>query len=399
MGFDVNYRYYCYAKKMINMKRIFTAFLTVALAITTNAQEKSSGYKFETVVDLKTTPVKSQGITGTCWSFSTSSYLESEILRLTGKTVDLSEMYNARIAYPEKARNFISRNGKAQFSEGGLNHDVMNIVREHGLVTEDAYGGKLVNKNRYDHAELAHMLEAYLKALLDKKGGSLSPVWMNGFEGILDAYLGDIPEKFKFEGKEYTPQSFRDAMKINPDDYIEFTSFKAHPYNSKFILNISDNWANGSYYNLELKDYEDLVISALKNGYTVAIDSDVSDKGFSAKNGIAIVPAVSFNEMSAEQRAKLFVEPIDEVVVTPELRQQEFDNGNTTDDHLMHITGLLKDQNGNIYFRVKNSWGTKRVAHEGNVYFSESFFKLKSIAIMVHKDAVPKKLKKKLGIK
>ena len=381
------------------MKKIFIAFLSVAFAVTVNAQENSSEYKFESIADLEATSVKSQGKTGTCWSFSTSSFIESEILRISGKTVDLSEMFNARMVYPEKALNFVGRQGKAQFSEGSLNHDVMKVIKLHGMVTEDAYQGKIVNEKRYDHAELASVLEAYVKAISKNKGESLSKVWLEGFEAVLDTYLGKIPTEFTYEGKKYTPESFRDALKINPDDYIEFTSFDAYPYNTQVVLNIPDNWANGAYYNLELNEYQELVIHALKEGYTVAIDSDVSEKTFSARDGMAIIPAMSIAEMSAEEKSKLFKEPVTEQIITPEFRQQEFNNLNTTDDHLMHITGLLKDQNGTMYFRVKNSWGTSGMKHEGNVYFSEAFFKLKSISVMMHKDAIPNKLKKKLGIK
>ena len=381
------------------MKKLFSALLFVAFALTVNAQEKSSEFKFETIADLEATSIKSQGITGTCWSFSTSSFIESEILRLNGKTVDLSEMYNARMVYPEKALNYVGRQGKAQFSEGSLNHDVMKIIKLHGLVPEDAYQGKIVNEKRYDHAELASVLEAYVKAISSNKAGSLSNVWLEGFEAVLDTYLGEVPTEFTYEGKKYTPESFRDALKINADNYIEFTSFDAYPYNTQVVLNIPDNWANGVYYNLELNEYQDLVVNALKNGYTVAIDADVSEKTFSARDGMAIIPAANIKEMSSDEKSKLFKEPVTEKVITPEFRQQEFNNLNTTDDHLMHITGLLKDQNGTMYFRVKNSWGTNGMGHEGNVYFSEAFFKLKSISVMMHKDAVPKKLKKKLGIK
>ena len=381
------------------MNKILTAILSTAFALTVNAQEKQSEYKFETVYDIPVTSVKSQGQTGTCWSFSTTSFIEAEILRETGKNVDLSEMYNARMVYPWKAQNFVGRQGNAQFSEGGLNHDAMRVVREYGIVTEDAYHGHIVDSTKYNHAELAYLLGVYVKAIAENKGGKLSNVWLDGFEAILDTYLGEVPEDFTFEGKKYTPASFRDAMKIDADNYVQFTSFDAYPYNSKVVLNMPDNWANGSYYNLELDDYKNLVVEALKKGYTVTIDADVSENTFNARKGLAIVPEKDLKEMSADEKAKLFKEPITEKVITPEFRQQEFDNLNTTDDHLMHITGLLKDQNGTLYFRVKNSWGTKRVAHEGNVYFSEAFFKLKSISVMMHKDAVPNKLKKKLGIK
>jgi len=381
------------------MKNLSVAFLSLAFVLTINAQEKTSEYIFETIADLDATEIKSQGRTGTCWSFSTVSFIESEILRISGKTVDLSEMFYARMVYPEKAKNFVGRQGKAQFSEGGLNHDVMKIISKYGMITEDAYQGKIVNKKRYDHAELASVLEAYVTAISKNKGGSLSTVWLEGFEAVLDTYMGKVPEKFTFEGKKYTPSSFRDAMKINADNYIEFTSFDAYSYNQQVVLNIPDNWANGAYYNLELEEYQNLVVHALKEGYTVTIDADVSEKTFSSKNGIAIIPATNLKEMSEDEKTKLFKEPITEKFITPKFRQQEFNNYNTTDDHLMHITGLLKDQNGTMYFRVKNSWGTKGLGNNGNVYFSEAFFKLKSISVMIHKDAVPKKLKKRLGIK
>ena len=380
------------------MKKIISTALTLALAftITLNAQDKKSEYKFETIADTEATVVKSQGITGTCWSFSSVSFFESEVLRISGKSIDLSEMYNARMVYPEKAKNYVGRNGKARFSEGGLNHDVLKVIREKGIVTEEAYKGKLVNKNMYNHSELAPILESYVKAVSKNNGKHLSKLWLKGFEAILDAYLGDVPEKFSFEGKDYTPESFRDMLKIDADDYIEFTSFDAYEYNSKVILNIPDNWANGSYYNLELNDYQELVVNALKNGYSVAIDTDVSEKTFSSKYGIAIIPS---KELSSDEKTNMFINPVKEIDITPEYRQEEFDNYNTTDDHLMHITAILKDQNGTLYFKVKNSWGTNGQGHDGYVYFSESFFKLKSIAVMVHKDAVPKKIKKKLNIK
>ncbi|MEN8138635.1 MAG: C1 family peptidase [Bacteroidota bacterium] len=392
------------------MKKTISSLLALAFSLSIYAQSKAPaenitargttpGYTFETIADLDATEVKSQGRTGTCWSFSTSSFIESEILRISGKSVDLSEMYNARMVYPEKAKNYVGRQGKAQFSEGSLNHDVMKVIKEHGLITEEAYQGKIVNKNRYDHSELASVLEGYVNAVTKNESGSLSSIWLKGFEAVLDTYLGEIPESFKFEGKEYTPASFRDALKINPDDYLQFTSFKSYPYNSQVVLNIPDNWANGSYYNLELKEYQNLIEHALKEGYSVAIDADVSEKTFSSKQGMAIVPAMDLNEMDKEEKEILFKVPVTEKIITPEFRQQEFNNFNTTDDHLMHITGLLKDQNGTLYFRVKNSWGTEGQGHNGNVYFSESYLQLKSISVMMHKDAVPSKLKKKLGIK
>jgi len=380
------------------MKKIITLLLfSGSLAIF--AQDNSNNFNFTPVYELDETAVKSQGKTGTCWSFSTSSFLESEVLRISGKTIDLSEMYNARMVYPAKATNFVGRQGKAQFSQGSLNHDVMDVVRQYGIVTEEAYQGKIVNKSQYNHAELATVLTAYVEAIVKNKGGSISTVWFAGFEAVLDTYLGEIPEEFEFDGKKYSPSSFRDALKINADDYIEFTSFDAYPYNSTTVLNIPDNWSNGTYYNITLDDYQNLVEYALKNGYTVALDVDVSERTFSSKKGMAIIPEMEAKEMTAEEKKKLFVEPVTEKEITPEFRQQEFDSQNTTDDHLMHITGLLTDQNGTKYFKVKNSWGTERTGNEGHIYMSEAFFKLKSISVMIHKDAVPSNLKKKLNIK
>lgn len=383
--------------KISIMKKIIVLLLSIHF-ISLNAQNNTDEYQFKSIVEVDETAVKSQGNTGTCWSFSTSSFIESEILRITGKHVDLSEMYNARMVYPEKAKNFVGRQGKAQFSQGSLNHDVINIIRSYGLVPETDYQGKIVDKEKYNHAELAHILKAYVTAVIENKGGKLSTVWLAGFEAVLDTYLGKVPEKFTFENKEYTPSSFRDEMKIKADDYIEFTSFNAYSYNSQIILNIPDNWANGSYYNLSLKDYQSVVENALNNGYSVALDADVSEKYFSSYYGMAIVPEKDMNEMDKDERKQLFKNVIPEKTITPEYRQQEFDNQNTTDDHLMHITGILKDQNGTTYYKVKNSWGTDNKGNNGHIYFSEAFFQLKSISIMIHKDAISNTLKKKLNI-
>ena len=384
--------------KIYIMKKIIILLLSCNFLLLNAQENNTEEYQFTSIVDVDETAVKSQGKTGTCWSFSTSSFIESEILRLTGKRVDLSEMYNARIVYPEKAKNFVGRQGKTQFSQGSLNHDVINVIRNYGLVPEADYQGKIVDKEKYNHAELAHVLKAYVSAIVDNKGGKLSTVWLAGYEAVLDTYLGAIPETFTFENKTYTPIQFRDEMKIKAEDYIEFTSFNAYPLNSKIILNIPDNWANGSYYNVSLSDYQKVVEDALNNGYSVALDIDVSEKYFSSFYGMAIVPEKEMSEMGKEERKKLFKNVVAEKKITPDYRQQEFNNQNTTDDHLMHITGMLKDQNGVLYFKVKNSWGTENLGNEGHIYVSEAFFQLKSIAVMVHKDAVSKAIKKKVNI-
>ena len=344
------------------------------------------------MVDLDATDVISQGSTGTCWSFSTSSFLESEIIRLTGKKIDLSEMYNVRQTYPKKAWNYVMRQGKTQFSEGGLAHDVMNSVSEHGLVPLSSFSGLEEDATRHNHSEMIAVLKSVLSVYIDKPAKHLSPKWKEVTESILDVYLGKKVTSFNYQGKEYTPQSFLAMTKIKPEDYVSLTSFTHKPMYSEFILNIPDNFSNGSFYNIGLNDLISTIDNALKNGYTVELDCDVSEKTFSSKHGVAVIPKDKSKNVEA------MTSIVTEVIVTPELRQQEFENYNTTDDHLMHITGALKDQKGNKYYKVKNSWGknAEYVANDGYIYISEAYMKLKTISIMVHKDAISKDLKAKL---
>jgi bleomycin hydrolase len=361
------------------------------LVATAAAQE---AYKFTEMENLEATPVISQGRTGTCWSFSTSSFLESEIIRLTGKSINLSEMYTVRNTYPLKAQNFIMRQGKAQFGEGGLAHDVINSVREYGLVPQVTYSGLFTTEESYNHAEMDAVLEAIVKTYVENPGKKLSKKWPEVVDAVLDVYLGKNIKTFTHEGKQYTPQSFLEMTKINPKDYITITSFMHSPFYNKFILNIPDNWSNGIMYNVPLDDMIATIDNALRKGFTLALDCDVSEPSFSSKNGVAVVPKDSENIKKALQG----VYP--EMTISQEYRQDEFENYATTDDHLMHITGALKDQNGTKYYKVKNSWGSdeKRTANGGYVYFSEAYMRLKTISIMVHKDAVPRSTSKKLNI-
>ncbi len=373
------------------MKNLLFFFGIILSTLTITAQE---AYKFTTEIDLETTPVISQGRTGTCWSFSTSSFLESEIIRLTGKQINLSEMYQVRNTYPKKAENFVMRQGKAQFSEGGLAHDVINSVRDYGLVTQEAYSGLFAKEENHNHAELVAVLKSMLETYIDNPAKALSPKWKKAVSSVLDVYLGSNPKTFQFEGKQYTPESFLKMTKIAPEDYITITSFNHAPFYSKFILNIPDNWSNGSFYNVPLDEMISTIDNALENGFTVELDCDVSERTFSSKDGVAVIPEDSENNIKALQG----VYP--EKNITQEYRQAEFENYDTTDDHLMHITGLLRDQNGTKYYKVKNSWGTdeSRNANGGYVYFSEAYMKLKAISVMVHKDAVPKATSKKLAL-
>lgn len=354
----------------------------------------SQSYNFNSIIDLETTHVISQGNTGTCWSFSATSFIESEIIRLTGKTIDISEMFNVRNTYPIKAENYIMRQGKAQFSEGGLAHDVMNSIRAYGLVPQSAYTGLQNNASSHNHAEMVAVLKGILDVYISNPGRSLSPTWKTTINSTLDAYLGKPITSFNYDGISYTPESFLEMTTINPDDYVSITSFMHQPYYSKFILNIPDNFSNGTFYNVKLDDMIVVLNNALQNGFTVELDCDVSEKTFSAKHGVAVIP----EDDATSAEAIISVRP--EKNVTPEFRQQEFENYNTTDDHLMHITGMLKDQNETVYYKVKNSWGndSNRVANDGYIYMSESYMRLKTISIMVHKDAIPNALKSKLQL-
>jgi len=354
----------------------------------------SQSYDFKTVIDLETTDVISQGRTGTCWSFSTSSFLESEIIRLTGKQIDLSEMYTVRQTYLKKSWNYVMRQGKIQFSQGGLAHDVMNSAATNGLVPAHAFLGLENDASTHNHAEMIAALKGLLDAYIDNPAGKLSPRWKQAVESVLDIYLGKNVTSFNYEGVQYTPKSFLEMTTIKPQDYITITSCAHQPFYSDFVLNITDNVANGSFYNVKLDEMVSVVNNARENGFTVALDCDVSEKTFSSKHGVAIIP----EDTTTQKDALTSIKP--EKNITQKYRQQEFENYNTTDDHLMHITGILKDQNGTTYYKVKNSWGkdSSRVANDGYVYMSEAYFKLKTISVMIHKDAMPKALRNKLNI-
>lgn len=363
------------------------------------AQDKNEtkGYLFVNEIHLGHTPVKSQDITGTCWSFSTTSFLESELLRMGKGPVELSEMYSVYWTYMAKADNYVRRHGATNFGEGSLSHDMINIASQYGLMPFSVYSGYMNSDSIYNHRELSALLKSNLETIVSNPNGQLSTAWLNAYQGILSAYMQTPPTEFNYEGNSYTPDSFRAYMGIEPEDYISITSFNHHPFYSEFILEVPDNWSNASYYNVELDELIATIDEALKNGFTLAWDADVSEKTWSRKKDIAIWPATPYKEMSKEEKADLFEEVIPEMEVTQEIRQEGFDNYTTTDDHLMHIVGTAFDQNGNKYYLVKNSWGSER-NFEGFVYVSESYMRMKTIAIMLHKDGVSKELKSKLNI-
>ena len=384
------------------MKKLITS-LCILGATCTFAQEdlmvktaipSEQSYEFSTVIDIEASAVKSQGNTGTCWSFSTSSFLESEIFRKSGEFIDISEMFNVHNTYQMKAWNYVMRQGKLQFSEGGLAHDVMNSIQMHGMVPESAYSGLLSDAKNHDHSKIVPQLQTVLDAYIKNGKDSKYPDWEKATDSILDIALGDLPEVFVYNGVNYTPEKFFEMTEIVVSDYVTLTSFNHVPYNTEFVLNIPDNFSNGSFKNIRLNQLIEATDEALKNGYTLALDCDVSETTFSQKHGLAVIP----KNLDENERALAYI--VEEAEITEDYRQAEFENYNTTDDHLMHIVGLVKDQNGTEYYKVKNSWGTEgeRIGNGGYVYMSKPFFRLKTISVMVHKDALPEKLKKDLKI-
>ncbi len=353
--------------------------------------QHESVYSFTTVKDNAAVGVDNQCRTGTCWSFATISLLESEIIRKGNKPVDLSEMVNPRVLYPLKADSYIRYQGKQQFGPGGMSHDVMAVVANFGLIPESAYTGFVNGQTEYNHSTLDAILNAIVTATLDNKLYESGSEWKSGVEGVLDGAIGKLPTEFQYEGKKYTPSSFRDAMKINPDDYVSLTSFTHHPFYQSFVMEVPDNWLKGSFYNLPLDEFQQVMDYALDKGFTVAWDADVSERGFSFKNGMAILPT---DEVTKEE---LWTKVVPEKQVNQQNRQVEFDTFKTTEDHLMHITGTAKDQSGAPYYIMKNSWGTGN-PYKGYQYVSNSYFRMKTVAIMLHKDAIPKEIRKKLGI-
>jgi bleomycin hydrolase len=369
------------------MKKNILSIALLAISFGSFAQT----YEFQTVKDIEANPVISQDNTGTCWSFSTTSFLEAEIIRLTGKKIDLSEMYNVRNTYPKKAWNYVMRQGKAQFGEGGLAHDVINSAEDFGLVPNSVYSGLTGSNDSHNHAELTAVLESMLKTYVSNPGKKLSPQWKEAVNAVLDVYLGKNVSDFTYEGKKYTPKSFLEMTKLKTSDYVTISSFTNEPFYKTFLLDIPDNFSNGTFYNLPLDEYVQNIDNALDNGFTIALDCDVSENTFSGKNGIAVIAE---NDIDAKL---ILTEIKPEKIISPEYRQAEFENLSTTDDHLMHIVGKVKDQTGKIYYKVKNSWGNKS-GKEGYVYMSVSYMKLKSISVLLHKDGLTKTTKSKLGL-
>ncbi len=400
------------------MKRIFTlaAVALIVASVSAQAQQKltpQKEYQFTTVKENPVTSVKDQASSGTCWCFSTISFLESEILRngYKGDDLDLSEMFVVSKAYQDKADKYIRLDGCLNFAQGSNADDVLHVWRDYGIVPNSVMPGLNYGEERHRHSEMEAGLKGYLSGIVKNPNKRLTPVWKAGFNGILNAYLGECPEKFEYNGKKYTPREYADKLGINPDDYVSITSFTHHPFYTQFVLEVPDNWRWDSYYNVPLEDMMAIMYNAIENGYTIAWGTDCSESGFT-RDGLGINPDLeAVAEAGSDQARWVGVSPEEkaaqlkkmndeapEMTITQEMRQAALDNKTTTDDHGMHIYGIATDQNGTKYFIVKNSWG-ETGKYKGIWYVSDSFVRYKTMDIMVHKNAIPKDIRKKMGIK
>lgn len=407
---DVGLNQYNIMKKLSILIALVTSYGLTFSQNDTIKNKKDGHYYFTLVKDIEALDVQSQGRTGTCWSFSSLSFLESEIIRKGKKPVSLSEMFIVRNAYLEKAITYVRMHGQFNFAAGGAFHDIPYIIKKYGIVPEEIYQGLNYGADKHNHAEMDAVLKAMVDEIVKNPQRKLTTSWKEAINGVLDAYLGKLPTEFEFKGKKYTPKSYAESLGLNMDDYVAIGSFTHHPFYQTFVLEVPDNWGFGSIYNVPLNEMEQIINDAVMNGYSVAWGSDVSEKGFSFSNGLAIVPKDEatikvkgrdnkhFSDAGAEKISDAFDEPVEEKEITQEMRQEAFDNYETQDDHGMHITGIVKDQKGTKYYIVKNSWGTENDC-DGYFYASEAYVKYKTIDFMIHKDALSKEMKNKLNIK
>jgi bleomycin hydrolase len=401
---------------MKTIKRALTIALTASTlflgAKFTYSQDSGSGYTFTMTKQVKTTPVKNQLRTEACWSYAVNSLLESELIRMGQPEYDFSELFFINYAFAEKASLYVRYVGTNNFGRGGQAHDVLNLIRKYGITTDEAYPDNTFSRNEFLHEELWTVLKADLDAVIKNPNEKISTLWYPALVSVIDKYFGPIPTDFLVNGKNYTPKTFFESTRLNLDNYVEITSFNHHPFYQSFILETPDNWSREKYFNLPLNDFIAVIDNSIMNGYSVCWNGDVSEKGFAFVKGMAILPASKYNDLNSADMLKwadvsekdrisqrfTFNSPVPEINVTQENRQLNFDNQTTSDDHLMHIVGIAKDQNGAKYYYTKNSWGTEYSPFKGYMYMSEPYLKMKTVAIMVHKDAIPSEIAVKLGI-
>lgn len=357
-------------------------------------QSDSAKKKFEFTekINLERTSVKNQGKSGTCWSYSTNSFLESEMIRMGKEPVDIAELYTARCVYKERAEAYVRMHGEFSYGDGGACHDVINMYAKYGAMPQSVYSGLNYGTDKNNFGEMQGILKAMLDVVVKNPNKKITPNWKNAFQAVLDVYLGKVPETFDYKGKLYTPKTFaKNVVGINPDDYMEFSSFSYQPYYEKTMLMVPDNWSLDKVYNVKLEDITPTIDNALKKGYTVAWATDVSEKYFSWKNGVAFVPEKDWEDMEEDEQKALFNGPKKDRKITAEMRQEAFDNYTTTDDHGMHIVGIVEDQNGKEYYIVKNSWGEKN-DYKGYIYVTKAYVQYKTTAFLLHKGGVPSDL-------
>ena len=399
------------------MKNLFFLAAACTLALHAQAQETekadtTEGFKFEVVKSNPITSVKNQNRSSTCWCFSGLAFLESEVLRTKGIELDLSEMFVVSHTMMDRATYFVRQYGEGtSYAPGGNIYDVIYCMENYGLCPQEAMPGILYGDTLPNHNEVDKVTRAFLNALTGSGLKKLSPVWKNAFQSIWDAYIGQRPESFVYEGKKYTPRSFVEYLGLKEDDYITFTSYTHHPFYKSFAVEVPDNWRMHQAYNLPLDEFMRVIDTAIDGGYTMAWGADVSEVGFTRK-GIGVMPdadqgadltgsdmAKWLGMSETDRREELTKKPLPEMEITQEMRQKAYDNWETQDDHGMQIFGIAKDQNGKQYYMVKNSWGTQKSNYKGIWYVSRSYMAYKTNDITVHKSAVPKDILKKLGIK
>ncbi len=402
-------------KKLIALALISAAIVPVSAqeAPDSTANDTVKGFGFVDRIVIPVTSVKDQNKSGTCWCFSGNSFFENEILRATGDSVDLSEMYVVRKCYEDKGDRYVRMYGKTNFAPGGSVMDVPYVWEHYGMMPESAYKGLEYGEDKHVHGELQGILEGVVTTAVSNPNRKVSTAWRKALAGVLDAYLGEVPETFEYNGKTYTPQSFAKSLGVSPDNYIGITSFTHHPFYKPFVLEMADNWLWASYMNVPMEEMKAIVDNALENGYTVCWSADVSEDGFKWNEGVALMPTgknerdmtgtelsrwVKLSDKDRAAEKFKFDGPVPEIEVTQESRQQMFDSQETTDDHGMVIVGTATDREGNRYYKVKNSWDTNQI-YDGYLYVSEPYFLAKTLNIFVNKATVPAETAKRIGIK